>query len=191
MFNDFSATWSVFRKCFTKRANLFNSIQEVILIGMRLSDLVYVKSGRILMTGSPPRRIARIFLNEWAREGYKILAEGLPPFVVDGEVFIGDPPLKNPGFDAYLILNPPLSRSREERERLYDWLEENRDKLILLYETKYVGGDSITRYQIRNFIDYLLAYRRETLGGAEVIRLYRIEGGRVVESREFIRRKGP
>ncbi|AMQ17965.1 hypothetical protein [Thermococcus peptonophilus] len=152
---------------------------------MRLSDLVYVKSGRILMTGSP-RRIARIFLNEWAREGYKILAEGLP-FVVDGEVFIGDP-LKNPGFDAYLILNP-LSRSREERERLYDWLEENRDKLILLYETKYVG-DSITRYQIRNFIDYLLAYRRETLG-AEVIRLYRIEGGRVVESREFIRRKGP
>ncbi|MBP1910891.1 hypothetical protein [Thermococcus stetteri] len=152
---------------------------------MKLSDLVYVKSGRILMSGNP-RRIARIFLNEWAREGYKILAEGLP-FVVDGEVFLGDP-LENPGFDAYLILNP-LSRSKEEQKKLYDWLDENRNKLILLYETKYIG-DSITRYPIRNFVDYLLAYRRETLG-AEVIKLYRIEEGRVVESKEFIRRKGP
>jgi hypothetical protein len=152
---------------------------------MKLSDLVYIKSGRILMTGGP-KRIARIFLNEWAREGYKILAEGLP-FVIDGEVYIGNP-LENPGFDVYLVLNP-LSRSREEKERLYRWLEENRERIILLYETKYVG-DSIVRYPIRNFIDYLLAYRRETVG-AEVIKLYLIEKGKVVESRELIRRRGP
>jgi hypothetical protein len=152
---------------------------------MRLSDLVYIKSGRILMTGNP-RRIARIFINEWIREGYSVLAEGMP-FVVEGEIFIGDP-LKNPGFDAYLIVNP-LSRSNKDKEKLYRWLDENRDKLILLYENKYIG-DSITRYPIRNFIDYLLAYKRETVG-TEVIKLYHLEDGRVVNSREYIRRIGP
>lgn len=149
---------------------------------MKLSDLVYLKSGRILMTGSP-KRIARIFINEWVREGYKVLAEGLP-FVVDGEVFIGDP-LENPGFDAYLILNP-LSRSKSEREALHEWLNKNKNKLVLLYETKYVG-DSITRYPVRNFVDYLLAYRRETVG-AEIIKLYRLENGKIIESKELIRR---
>ncbi|MDV3104455.1 hypothetical protein [Thermococcus waiotapuensis] len=149
---------------------------------MKLGDLINVKSGRILMSGGP-KRIAGIFINEWTRRGLKVLAEGLP-FVVEGEVFIGNP-LENPGFDAYLVLNP-LSKSKSEREVLYGWLTENRNRLVLLYETRYVG-DSIVRYGIRNFIDYLLAYRRETVD-TEVIKLYCLKNGRIVESKEFIRR---
>ncbi len=149
---------------------------------MKLTDILYLKSGRIMMSGNP-KRIARIFLNEWAREGYRVLAEELP-FVVNGEVFVGNP-VETPNFDVYFIVNP-LSKSKEEKERLYKWLEEERDKLILLYEGKYVG-DSITRYKIKDFIDYLIAYRWETVG-TEVVKLYRLEEGKVVESRELVRK---
>lgn len=134
------------------------------------------------MTGNP-KRIARVFLNEWAKGGWKILAEGML-FQVDGEVFIGDP-LRNPGFDVYLIINP-LGRSGEEKEILYQWLEFNRNKLIVLYESKYVG-DSITRYNLRFFIDYLVAYRRETVD-TEIVNLYRLEDGKIVESVRLIRK---
>jgi len=150
---------------------------------IKLTDLLYLKSGRILMTGNP-RRIARIILNEWARQGWKILAEGVP-FQIEGEVFIGDP-FKNPGFDVYLILNP-LSRTGQEKEMLHQWLNSNADKLVVLYEHRYVG-DSITRYAIKNFIDYLLAYRRETVD-TERVNLYRLENGKVVESARLIRRR--
>ncbi len=150
---------------------------------IKLTDLLYLKSGRILMTGNP-KRIARIILNEWARQGWKILAEGLP-FQIEGEVFIGNP-FKNPGFDVYLILNP-LSRTGQEKERLHQWLNSNADKLVVLYEHRYVG-DSITRYAIKNFIDYLLAYRRETVD-TERVNLYRLENGKVVESVKLLRRR--
>ncbi|MCD6524762.1 MAG: hypothetical protein J7K48_07225 [Thermococcus sp.] len=150
---------------------------------IKLTDLLYLKSGRILMTGNP-RRIARIILNEWARQGWKILAEGVP-FQIEGEVFIGDP-FKNPGFDVYLILNP-LSRTGQEKEMLHQWLNSNADKLVVLYEHRYVG-DSITRYAIKNFIDYLLAYRRETVD-TERVNLYRLENGKVVESVKLLRRR--
>lgn len=80
----------------------------------------------------------------------------------------------------------PLSRSKAEREKLHRWLEQNRDKLILLYETKYVK-DSITRYPIRELIDYLVAYKRETVG-FERVDVIRLENGRVVESKTYIRR---
>ncbi|WP_240922739.1 hypothetical protein [Thermococcus sp. Bubb.Bath] len=149
---------------------------------MKLPDLLYLKSGRIMMSGNP-KRIARIFLNEWAKEGYRVLAEELP-FVVNGEVFVGNP-MENPDFDVYFVVNP-LSKSKAEKERLYQWLEERKDKLILLYEGKYVG-DSITRYRIKDFIDYLIAYRWETVG-TEVVKLYRLENGRVTESRELMRK---
>lgn len=149
---------------------------------LKLTDLVYLKSGRIMMTGNP-KRLARIFLDEWVREGWRILTESLP-FQVNGEVFIGDP-LKNPGFDVYLIVNP-LSRPKESREKLYGWLESSRDKLVLLYEGKYVG-DSIGRYRIRFFIDYLVAYRRETVD-TEVVNLYQLRDGEIVESVKLIRR---
>ncbi len=152
-------------------------------MALRLTDILYLKSGRILMTGNP-RRIARIILNEWAREGWRILAEGLP-FQIEGDVFIGDP-FENENFDVYLILNP-LARTGNERERLHSWLDSHRDRLVVLYEHKYVG-DSITRYPLRNFIDYLLAYRRETVG-AEIVNLYRLENGRVVESSKLVRRR--
>ncbi|ASJ03733.1 hypothetical protein A3L09_05330 [Thermococcus profundus] len=135
-----------------------------------------------MMTGNA-KRLARIFLNEWGREGWKILAESLP-FQVEGEVFIGDP-LENPGFDAYLIVNP-LSRSKTAQEKLYSWLESNRDKLVLLYEGKYIG-DSISRYRIRFFVDYLVAYRRETVD-TEVVNLYKLENGEVVESSKLVRK---
>lgn len=147
-----------------------------------MTDILYLKSGRIMMSGNP-KRITRIFLNEWAKEGYRVLAEELP-FVVSGEVFVGNP-MENPNFDVYLIVNP-LSKSKEEKDRLYRWLEEERGKLILLYEGKYVG-DSITRYRIKDFIDYLIAYKWETVG-TEVIKLYRLENGKVVESHKFVRK---
>ena len=149
---------------------------------MKLSDLLNLERARILMTGNP-RRLAGIFLKVWSGKGYRILAEWLP-FAVEGNVFIGDP-LTTPGFDAYLLLNP-ISRPKAEKEALYRWLDGMREGLVLLYETKYVG-DSIARYRIRNFIDYLIAYKRETVG-AEIVNLYRLEDGRVVEKKTFIKR---
>ena len=149
---------------------------------MKLSEIPRLESARILMTGGP-KRIAMAFLKIWLGRGYRILAEELP-FVVEGNVFIGNP-LKAEGFDAYVIVNP-LSRSKSEQKALYSWLDEKREKLVLLYETKYVG-DSITRYEIRNFIDYLIAYKRETVG-AELVNLYRLREGNVVEKKTLIRR---
>lgn len=81
-------------------------------------------------------RIVRIFINEWVREGYKILVEGFL-FVVDGDVFIGDF-FENLGFDVYLILNLFFCL-KEEWKKFYGWLEENWDKFIFFYEFKYVG----------------------------------------------------
>ncbi|NJD99416.1 hypothetical protein E3E26_06405 [Thermococcus sp. LS1] len=147
-----------------------------------LKEIAELNSGIVLITGDG-KRLARIYLNAWSKRTKNILVEYLP-FQVDGEVYIGSP-YAGGDFDVYLIVNP-LSRSKAEREKLHRWLAENRNKLILLYETKYVK-DSITRYQIRELIDYLVAYKRETVG-FERVDVMRLENGRVVESKTYIRR---
>lgn len=147
-----------------------------------LKKIAELNSGAVLITGDG-KRLARIYLNAWGKAGKRILAEYLP-FQVDGDVYIGSP-FESDDFEVYLIVNP-LSRSKAEREKLKDWLGEHRDKLVLLYEHKYVK-DSITRYGMKEFIDYLIAYKRETVG-FERLDVMRLENGRVVESKTYVRR---
>jgi len=148
-----------------------------------LKKIAEVSSGAVLITGDG-KRLARIYLNVWSGRGKRILAEHLP-FPVNGDVYIGSP-FDSDDFDVYLIINP-LSRPKEEREKLIEWLKEHRDKLVLLYESKYVK-DSITRYRLKDFIDYLIAYKRETVG-FERVDVMSLEGGKVVESKTYVRRR--
>ena len=147
-----------------------------------LKEIAELDSGAVLITGDG-KRLARIYTNAWGRNGRRILAEYLP-FQVSGDVYIGSP-FESDDFDVYLIVNP-LSRSKAEWEKLHRWLVGHRDKLVLLYEQKYVK-DSIARYGIREFIDYLIAYKRETVG-FEQVDVMRLEEGKVVESKTYIRR---
>ena len=147
-----------------------------------LKEIAKLDSGTVLITGGG-KRLARIYLNAWSGGEKRVLAEYLP-FQVNGDVYIGSP-FENDNFEVYLIVNP-LSRPKAEREKLHRWLAEHRDRLILLYEGKYVR-DSITRYGIREFIDYLIAYKRETVG-FERVDVMRLEEGKVVENRTYIRR---
>ena len=148
-----------------------------------LKEIARLGAGRVLLTGGG-KRLARVYLNAWLRAGRRGLAEYLP-FQIDGEVYIGSP-FESDDFDVYLIVNP-LSKGAEEKERLYSWLSEHSDKLVLLYETKYIA-DSITRYRIREFIDYLIAYRWET-AGFERIEVMKLENGAVVERKTYVRRR--
>lgn len=147
-----------------------------------LKEIAELNSGAVLITGDG-KRLARIYINAWSKGGRRVLAEYLP-FQVNGDVYIGSP-FESDDFEVYLIVNP-LSRPRAEREKLHHWLAEHRDKLILLYEQKYVK-DSIARYGIREFIDYLIAYKRETVG-FEQVDVMRLEEGKVVERKTYIRR---
>ncbi|SEV92227.1 hypothetical protein SAMN05216170_0881 [Thermococcus thioreducens] len=147
-----------------------------------LKKIAKLDSGTVLITGDG-KRIARIYLNAWAKRGKRILAEYLP-FQVDGDVYIGSP-FESDEFEIYLIVNP-LSRSKAEREKLKEWLASHTDRLVLLYERKYVK-DSITRYGIKEFVDYLIAYKRETVG-FERLDVMRLEEGKVAESKTYVRR---
>ena len=147
-----------------------------------LKEIANLDSGVVLITGNG-RKLARVYLNAWSRRGKRILAEYLP-FQIDGDVYIGNP-WEADDFEAYLVVNP-LSRPKAEREKLYRWIGEHRDKLILLYEQKYVR-DSLSRYGIAELIDYLIAYKRETVG-FERIDLIRFENGRAVENKTYVRR---
>ncbi|ASJ10751.1 hypothetical protein A3L12_05290 [Thermococcus sp. P6] len=147
-----------------------------------LKEIAGLDEGVVLITGDG-KRIARVYLNSWAKRGKRILAEGLP-FRIEGEVYLGSP-FENDGFDVYLLIDP-LSRSKADRKTLREWISSHRDRLVLLYERRYVK-DSITRYRLRELLDYLVAYRRETVG-FERIDVMRFEGGRVVESRTYVRK---
>ncbi len=147
-----------------------------------LKKIAELDSGVVLITGDG-KRLARIYLNAWTKGGRRILAEYLP-FQVDDDTYIGSP-FESDDFEVYLIINP-LSRSKAEREKLKEWLASHRDRLVLLYEHKYVK-DSITRYGIRRFIDYLIAYKRETVG-FERVDVMRLEDGRVAESKTYVKR---
>ncbi|AFL94235.1 hypothetical protein CL1_0020 [Thermococcus cleftensis] len=147
-----------------------------------LKRIAELDSGAVLITGDG-KRLARIYINAWSKSGRRVLAEYLP-FQVGGDAYIGSP-FESDDFDVYLMVDP-LSRPKAERERLNEWLAKHRDKLVLLYEHKYVK-DSITRYEIRNHIDYLIAYKRETVG-FERVDVMRLENGRVVESKTYVRR---
>ncbi|WP_456365777.1 hypothetical protein [Thermococcus sp.] len=148
---------------------------------MKLTDLLHVQRANILMSGNP-LRLTRAFLVAWSEEGRRIIMEE-PPFPVGGlgdSVFIGDPSSVR-GFDVYVLFNP-ISQRREE---LYPLLEE-RPGVVLLYEQRYVGA-SINRYRIRKFLDYIVAYRRETVG-TETVLLGRLRDGKIEESKVLVRR---
>ena len=146
-----------------------------------LRKILGLRSGVVMVSGGA-RRITGIYLRAWGK-GRRVLVES-PEFALEGDFFIGDP-LNSPGFDVYLVLNP-VSGPKERREKTLRWLEGLNDKLVLLYEERYVG-DSIARYKIRKHLDYLIAYRRETMG-AELLKVYRLENGRVVERKTYVRR---
>ncbi|AHF80392.1 hypothetical protein [Thermococcus paralvinellae] len=149
-----------------------------------LKEIIQLSKGVILITGNA-KKITRILLNTWLSNGMTFLVEYLPFDVRYPEnVFIGD---LNKGveFDGYLIYNL-LSRSKNERARIYEWIKEHHDKLILIYETKYMK-DSALRYGIKELINYLIAYKRETLG-FERIDVYKFKEGKVVEKKTFVRR---
>ncbi|WP_048159727.1 hypothetical protein [Thermococcus barophilus] len=149
-----------------------------------LREIAHLSKGVILITGDA-KKITRIFLNAWLSNGMTFLAEHLPFDVkYPGNVFIGS---LNEGieFDGYLIYNL-LSRPKNERARVYEWIKEHSNKLILIYETKYMK-DSVLRYGIKELINYLIAYKRETLG-FERIDVYKFEEGRVVEKKTYVRR---
>lgn len=148
-----------------------------------LREIAELESGRVLLTGGP-KRLARIYLNAWIRRGKAVLAEYLP-FQVEGEVVIGSP-FESGDFDVYLIVNP-ISKSSVEKEMLYTWLSKHSNRLVLLYESKYIA-DSITRYRIRQFVDYLIAYKRETVG-FERIEAMRLKGGKVIGRKTYVRRR--
>jgi len=146
-----------------------------------LKEILALESGVVMVSGGG-KRLARLYLQAWADKKGSALAEELP-FPVEGEIYVGNP--FKADFPVYLIVNP-LSREKPEREKLLHWLEEKRDRLVLLYENRYVG-DSIVRYRIRNHLDYLIAYKRETMG-AELLKVYKLEDGRVVERKTYVRR---
>ncbi|NJE53606.1 hypothetical protein [Thermococcus sp. 21S9] len=148
-----------------------------------LREILTLESGTVMISGGG-KRLARLYFQSWAKRKGRALAEELP-FPVEGEIYVGNP--FKADFPVYLVVNP-LSRKGAEREKLLRWLDEKRreDKLVLLYEERYVG-DSITRYKIRNHLDYLIAYKRETMG-AELLKVYKLEDGRVVERKTYVRR---
>ena len=114
-----------------------------------LREIVHLSKGVILITGDA-KKIARIFLNAWLSNKMTFLAEHLPFDVKYPEnIFIGS---LNEGieFDGYLIYNL-LSRPKKERARIYEWIKEHNDKLILIYETKYMK-DSVLHYGIKELI---------------------------------------
>ncbi len=149
-----------------------------------LKEIANLERGIVLLTGDA-KKLGRIYIKSWLDRGLTVLAEDLPFELSGRNLFIGSP-YKRFSFDAYLILNP-LSGPKNSRARLYNWLEENKDKLILLYERKYVK-DSIAHYGIKELINYLIAYKRETVG-FERVDVYRFEKGKVVEKKCYIRRK--
>ncbi|WP_457742448.1 hypothetical protein [Thermococcus sp.] len=148
-----------------------------------LKRILNLPSG-ILMISGDGRKLSRIYLEAWAKRKGKALMEK-PIFSSKGEVYIGNPFTAD--FPVYLIVNP-LARKKHEREKLLRWLisKRNESKLVILHEEKYVA-DSIVRYRIRNCLDYLIAYKRETVG-MELLKVYRLENGRIVERKTYVRR---
>ena len=148
-----------------------------------LKEILTLEVGNLMISGGG-KRLARLYFQSWANRKGGALAEELP-FPVEGEIYVGNP--FKADFPVYLIVNP-LSRGDLERKRLLHWLKLKREegKLVLLYDERYVG-DSIARYNIRNYLDYLIAYRRETMGG-ELLKVYKLENGQVVEKKTYVRR---
>jgi len=145
-----------------------------------LKEILRLQRGRVLITGGA-KRLTAIYLRDWTENG-EAIANALP-FPTGAKVRTGDP------FTAesrvYFIVNP-LSCPKDERQRIAEWLKGKTNALVLLYEEKYVA-DSITRYAIREAIDYLLAYKRETMG-TERIEAMKLENGRITARKTYLRR---
>lgn len=149
-----------------------------------LKEITNLERGVVLLTGNA-KKLAKIFLNVWLSKGKVFLVEYLP-FEVDypEKVFIGDIE-EGFEFDGY-VLYSVLSRLKPERAKYYSFIAEHRDKLILIYEPKYFK-DSVFRYALKDFIDYLVAYKRETMG-MEKVDVYKLEEGRVTKKKTYVRR---
>ncbi|WP_175058839.1 hypothetical protein [Thermococcus sp. 2319x1] len=149
-----------------------------------LEEIASLERGVVLLTGDA-KRLARIFLNLWLSKGKVFLVEYLP-FEVDypEKVFIGSIE-EGFEFDGYVVYSL-LSRPKPERAKYYSFIAEHRDKLILIYEPKYFR-DSILRYAVKDFVDYLVAYKRETMG-MDMVDVYKLEDGRVVKRKTYVRR---
>lgn len=142
-----------------------------------LRDLLNLESCRVMFSGDP-KRIFLIYAKRWF-DGKKVVANSLPfELPLDNAFIILGNPLTDEG-DAYLVTNP-----LRMGEDLYRWLS-GVDKLVVLYEERYVGA-SIKRLKLRKYLDYLLAYRMETVN-KEIINLYRLESGKIVDSKTFVR----
>lgn len=148
-----------------------------------LKEILDLPSG-VLMVSGDGRKLSRIYLEAWAKRKGRALMEK-PIFRPEGEVYIGNP--FEADFPVYLVLNP-TSRRDITKEALFRWIDamRRRGRLILLHEERYIA-DSITRYRIRNYLDYLVAYKRETMG-AELLKVYKLENGRIVERKTYVRR---
>ncbi|NJE26047.1 hypothetical protein E3E22_05320 [Thermococcus sp. MV5] len=149
-----------------------------------LKKIANLERGVVLVTGDA-KKLARIFLNAWLSRGYTFLVEYLPFEVNYPEnVFIGNIE-EGVEFDGYLIYSL-LSRSKMERKKYYSFITARRDRLILIYEPKYFK-DSLFKYDIKELIDYLVSYKRETMG-MDRVDVYRLEEGRVIEKKSYVRR---
>jgi len=151
---------------------------------LMLKEIVNLERGVILITGNA-KKLARIFLNAWLSKGKLFLAEYLPFEVGYPEsVFIGniDETIKFDGYFLYSLLSKP----KTERKKYYSFISNHDDRVILIYEPKYFK-DSVFKYAIKDVIDYLVAYKRETMG-MDRVDVYRIEDGKVVEKKTYVRR---
>ncbi|USS40003.1 hypothetical protein NF865_06535 [Thermococcus aggregans] len=149
-----------------------------------LKEIANLEKGVVLITGDA-KKLAKIFLNAWLSKGKVFLVEYLP-FEVDypENVFIGNID-EGVGFDGYLLYSL-LSRPKSERTKYYSFIAGQKDKLILIYEPKYFR-DSLFGYALKDFIDYLVAYKRETMG-MERIDVYKLEEGKVIKKKTYVRR---
>ncbi|NPA47190.1 MAG: hypothetical protein GXO14_00925 [Thermococci archaeon] len=142
-----------------------------------LKDLLNLESCRVMFSGDP-KRIFLIYARRWF-DGKKVVANSLPfELPLDNTSIILGNPLTEEG-DAYLVTNP-----LRMGDDLYRWLS-GVDRLVVLYEERYVGA-SIRRLKLRKYLDYLVAYRRETVD-RETITLYTLESGKIADSKTFVR----
>ncbi len=142
-----------------------------------LRDLLDLEACRVMFSGGP-KRLFRVYAGKWFR-GKKVVANALPfELSIDGcSIVVGNP--FNEEGDAYLITNP-----LKVGDELYRWLSKI-DRLTVLYEERYVGT-SIKRLKLRKYLDYLIAYRMESVG-REVVNVYELDSGKVTEVRTFVR----
>ncbi|AEH23841.1 hypothetical protein [Pyrococcus yayanosii] len=149
-----------------------------------LRDILRMERGVIMITGDA-KRITKILVDNWTGRGIVFLAEELPftPEIPE-MVYIGRP---SEGFGGYLLVDV-LKKGKMERKGIYEWINAVRDMaIVVLYERAYYL-DSVLRHGISKFLDYLLAYKRETVG-FELLTVYKFENGKIVDRKRYVRKR--